>query len=475
VEQQTSPPALADTADTALGAGQQEAEVLPGYQKLREPWTGDLDAIVDRGYLRALVVHSRTSYFLDGAQQRGITYEAMVEFERFLNEKVPGNRKVHVVFIPVRRDQLISAVADGTGDLAAANLTVTPARQKLVDFSDAAVRNVKEVVVTGPTGPTLSSLDDLSDQEVHVRRSSSYYESLLSLNETFRAAGRAPVKIRLADENLEDEDLLEMLNAELLPAVIIDDHKAKLWAQVFDQITIHHTIAVREGGTVAWALRKNSPRLLGLVNDFAKDHRAGTLFGNILLNRYFRSTKWVTNPGSKEQMARFRATVDLFKQYAGRYEFDWLLVMAQAYQESTLDQRMQSHVGAVGVMQLLPSTAAGSPINIPNVHKLEDNIHAGTKYLRYITDQYFSDPEINAVNKTLFAFASYNGGPNRIARLRRKAKEQGFDSNIWFKNVEVVAAREIGQENVQYVSNIYKYYIAYKLITEEQESSADGA
>ena len=307
-----------------------------------------------------------------------------------------------------------------------------------------------------------------------MRRSSSYYDSLLSLNETFSAAGKTPVKIRLADENLEDEDLLEMLNAELIPAVIIDDHKAKLWEQVFEQITVHHEIAVREGGTVAWALRQNSPQLLALVNDFAKGHRAGTLFGNILLNRYLRSAKWVTNPGSKAQMARFRATVDLFKQYAGRYELDWLLVMAQAYQESTLDQRMRSQVGAVGVMQLLPSTAAGSPINLPDIHKLEDNIHAGTKYLRYITDHYFSDSEINSVNKTLFAFAAYNGGPNRIARLRRKAKEQGFDPNMWFKNVEVIAAREIGQENVQYVSNIYKYYIAYKLITERQEASADA-
>ena len=157
-DQSATAPAAAELAAAALGTGQQGAEVFPGYRKLREPWTGDLDAIVERGYIRALVVHSRTLYFLDGAQQRGATYEAMVEFERFLNEKVPGLRKVHVVFIPVRRDQMISSVADGTGDIAAANLTITAERQKLVDFSDAGIRNVKEVVVTGPTGPKLSSI-----------------------------------------------------------------------------------------------------------------------------------------------------------------------------------------------------------------------------------------------------------------------------------------------------------------------------
>lgn len=458
----------------ALGTDELPQEVLPGYRRLREPWFGDLDEIVERGFLRALVVHSRTSYFLDGARQRGITYEAMVEFERFLNERVPGRRKIHVIFVPVRRDQLISSIANGTGDIAAANLTVTSERAQFVDFSEAATKNVKEVVVTGPSGPSLSSLDDLSGQMVHVRRSSSYFDSLTRLNLTLAESGKAVVDIRFADENLEDEDLLEMVNADLLPAIVVDDHKAKLWEQVFDQIVVHHDIAVREGGSIAWATQKNTPQLLDLINDFALEHRTGTLFGNILRNRYFRSTKWITNPGSQEQMARFRTTVDLFKQYADTYDFDWLLIMAQAYQESRLDQQLKSPVGAIGIMQLLPSTAAGNPINIPDITDLEANIHAGTKYLHFIIEQYLDDPDIDPLNKTLFAFASYNAGPSRIRRLRREAAEKGFNPNLWFKNVEVIAARDIGQETVQYVSNIYKYYVAYKLIAERENAAAEA-
>lgn len=429
--------------------------------------------MVERGYIRALVVHSKTTYFLDGAQQRGITYEAMREFERFLNEKLGRRkRKVHIVFIPVPRDELISSVANGTGDIAAANLTVTPEREKLVDFSDAAMRNVKELVVTGPSGPRLSSVSDLAGQEIHVRQSSSYYESLTRLNDEFRGTGKPPIKVELADENLEDEDLLEMVNAGLIPAVVVDSHKADFWAQVFDDVTVHHDVAVREGGTVAWALRKNSPGLLEVVNEFAKGHRAGTLFGNVLLKRYLRSTKWVKNPQTEQEMRKFETTVDLFRKYAGEYEFDWLLIMAQAYQESTLDQNRRSRVGAIGVMQLMPATAAGSPISIQEIHKIENNIHAGVKYLRHIVDRYFDDEEIDELNRILFAFASYNGGPTRIARLRRKAADEGLDPNRWFKNVELVVAREVGREPVQYVSNVYKYYIAYKLITERQQARA---
>lgn len=462
--------------DSALGTGEPGAEILPGYSALRQPSTLDLEDMVERGYIRVLVVPSKTLYFLDGAQQRGATYEAMVEFERFLNAKIPGRDKVNIVFIPVRRDQLVSSIAEGTGDIAAASLTVTPERLELVDFSDAGVRNVKEVVITGPSAPQLTSIDDLSGQKVYVRRSSSYYDSLVRLNASFSEAGRTPVDIQIADENLEDGDLLEMVNADLLPAVIVDDFQAKLWEQVFDQITVHHDIAVREGGSIAWAVRKNSPQLLDVVNEFIKGHRAGTLFGNILLKRYLGTTKWVTNPGSREDMARFQATVDLFRQYSDTYDFDWLLIMAQSYQESRLDQQLRSRVGAIGVMQILPQTAAGPPINIPDISEIENNVHAGTKYLRHIIDQYLDDPEIDDLNKTLLAFAAYNGGPTRISRLRRKAAAQGLDPNRWFRNVEVIAAREIGQETVQYVSNIYKYYIAYKLIVQrQQERIAAGA
>jgi membrane-bound lytic murein transglycosylase MltF len=172
-------------------------------------------------------------------------------------------------------------------------------------------------------------------------------------------------------------------------------------------------------------------------------------------------------------MKRFRDSVELFKKYGHQYDFDWLMLAAQAYQESHIDQTAHSPSGAVGVMQIKPSTAAGKPIYIQGVeNSAANNIQAGVKYLRFITDQYFKNDPMDHLNKELFAFASYNAGPARIAKLRRQAAREGFDPNQWFNNVEVIASREIGRETVMYVDDIYKYYVAYKLVAEHEASKA---
>jgi membrane-bound lytic murein transglycosylase MltF len=78
------------------------------------------------------------------------------------------------------------------------------------------------------------------------------------------------------------------------------------------------------------------------------------------------------------------------------------------------------------------------------------------------------------LDKALFAFASYNAGPARVQQLRKEAAKRGLDPNVWFQNVEYVAAEKIGQETVTYVSNIYKYYVAYRLIRESQAARKEA-
>ena len=440
----------------------------------RQPWTGDLDGMRKRRTIRVLVPFSRTFFFLDQGRKRGLTYDAVMEYEKFLNRKVKNKHLgMHIVVIPTPRNRLFTDLVAGFGDIAAGNLTITPKRKKLVDFSDPSLTNVREIIVTGPGAPRIKSIFDLSGMEIVVRKSSSYYESLLSLNKTLSSIGKKPVSIMFADEYLEDEDLLEMVNAGLIPMIIIDSHKGEFWAKVFKHITLHHNLRLRTGGEIAWAVRKNSPLLKKSINSFVKRAKKGTLTGNILFQRYLENTKYIRS-FSADSMKRYNRTLDLFKKYGRKYDFPYLLLTALAYQESGLNQKKRSNAGAIGIMQVLPSTASDRNVNIKHINRIENNIHAGTRYLRFMADRYFADPALTPLNRDLFTVASYNAGPARVAKLRKEAVRRGYDGNVWFNNVEVVAAARIGRETVQYVRNIYKYYVAYEYIMKKQKMKKVG-
>jgi len=444
---------------------------------IAKKWTGDFDGMLKRQFIRVLVVYSKTFYFLDRGTERGTTYEALKLFEDDINWQPAVRRqlkakhlRMNVVFLPVRRDQLIPALREGRGDIAAAFLTITPERQMLVDFSDPILSGIDEIVVTGPGAPPIGTLDDLSGKEVFVRKSSSHSESLQTLNADFAKAGRAPVKVKPAPEELEDEDLLEMVNAGVLPIVVVDNRVAQFWKQIFPNLVLHPDVALRTGGEIGWMIRKDSPQLKAAVNDFIRRRDRGGREAQIIVAEYLKNTKWVKNSTSEAEMQKFQRTVKFFKKYGEQYDMDYLLMMAQGYQESTLDQDAKSRVGAIGIMQLMPAT--GAAMQVGDITETEPNIHAGVKYIRFMVDRYLKDEPMDRLNKLLFAFASYNAGPGRIAQLRRETAERGLDPNVWFNNVEIVAARRIGGETVNYVSNIYKYYIAYKLITEAEEERA---
>jgi membrane-bound lytic murein transglycosylase MltF len=434
------------------------------------PWSGDFDGILKRRYIRVLVTFSKTHYYVLNGVQHGSAYEYFKAFEDWVNKKYPQpvkNLKFHVLFVPVPRDQLLPRLVAGRGDLAVGTLLVTPERKKIVDFSKPVVTGVREIAVTGPHSPELHSVEDLSGQEVFVRKSSSHYEHLEELNVKLRSEGKAIVKLRLAPEDLEDEDLLEMLNAGLVPVVVTDAYLPKLWTSFYTNIKANPDVVIHEGGEIAWAMRKNSPKLMETVNEFVETHKQGTAFGNSVISRYAQNAKMLKNAVNPDQLKKFQETAEFFKKYGAQYNVDYLLMMAQGFQESTLDQNAKSSVGAIGVMQLMPAT--GEQMKVGDIHQEEANIHGGVKYIRFMVDKYFANEPMDDTNKILFAFAAYNAGPGRIHALRQEAAKKGLDPNVWIDNVELVAANRIGMETVTYVSNIYKYYIAYKLVAEQEE------
>src|SRR4051794_9139268 len=461
--------ALAAPGSAATGSGAPpsppEAEALLE----RAAYRGDLDVLLKKGAVRVLTAYSKTDFFVDRGESGGVTYEYMRAFEAFLRKRQGGRgAKVAVYFVPVSRDRLIPALLAGEGDLVAANLTVTPERRARVDFSEPYLEDVREVVVTGPASPELGTVDDLAGQEVWARRASSYWASLQALNRRLAAARRAPARPVEADEHLEDEDLLDMLNAGLIPLTVVDDHKARLWAGVLPKITVHEDLFVREGGRIAFALRKKSPKLKAALDAFVAKTAKGTTFGNVVFNRYLAGTGVVKDASSEAERRKFEAMLGLFGRFGERYGFDPLMLAAQGYQESRLDNSVRSPAGAVGVMQVLPLTAGDPNVDIAHIEVLENNVQAAAKYMRFVLDTYFPEARMDPFNRTMFAFASYNAGPARIAGLRRQAAGRGLDPDRWFGQVERVVAERIGRETVQYVSNILKYYVVYRRVAELQ-------
>jgi len=459
--------AAAEVKSSAQTPPRERLTITP--ETAMKPWTGDLDGMINRRLIRVLTVYGKTFYFLDKGTQRGMAYDGFRLFEKDLNEKLAKEKKqkhlkVQVMFIPVARDELLQALATGKGDIAGANLTITAERQKLVDFSSPMYPNVSELVVSGPASPAVSSVDDLAGKEVFVRKSSSYYESLVALNRRFATEKKPGVIIKEAPETLEDEDLMEMVNAGLIPLIVVDKHKADFWKQIFPKIKVHDGVALRTGGDIAWAIRKGSPQLKAAVDDFMGRHAKGTTAGNTILIRYLKNVKYVKDAGSEAERKKFLALVQFFQKYGDKYDVDWLLMAAQGYQESQLNQAARSKVGAIGVMQVMPAT--GKELGVGDITESEANIHAGIKYMRWMIDQYYGKEPMTKLDKALFAFASYNAGAGRISQLRKEAAKRGLDPNVWFHNVEYVAAEKIGAETVTYVGNIYKYYIAYHLMRE---------
>lgn len=441
---------------------------------IHDAWTGDFEQMVERNLIRALVPYSRTHYFLDGAQPRGLTYERLKAFENHINTALERDiLKVRVVIIPTPKDRLLPDLLAGRGDIAAGHLMISPEWENRVSFTIPAFTDVDEIVVTGPAAPPIFNIEDLSGQTLHVRPSCSYHDSLVRLNRHFQKRRLAPAAIIPMSEILEDEDILEMIHAGIISISVIDSIKAGLWSQVFSDIIFHHDMVLCSGGEIAWAVRKDSLMLKNQLNEFWRFHQPGTKMGNILIHKYLQNARWISNPLGKNALERFEEAVPLFKRYANQYGFDWLMVAAMAFQESGIDQRRISPAGAVGIMQVLPSTAAHFRIDIPDVHDIESNIHAGLKYLRFITDRYFDDDALDDFNAMLFAMAAYNAGPARIIRFRREAGESGRNPDIWFGNVEIIAAQRIGRETVEYVSNIYKYYLAYRLFQEKDAEKED--
>ncbi len=423
------------------------------------PWKGDLPAMFkEHRPLRVLVSYSRTNFFLDKGAMRGMEHDLMRAFEKRLAKAHPKT-PVRMVFIAVPFDKLLPALLEGRGDIAAAGLTVTEAREKQVAFSTPYRKDVTELVVGSDRSLPITKPSDLAGKTVHVMAGSSYVNHLKAINATLRKRGMKPVNIREADTDLVTEDLLGMVNAHMIDYAAGDSHLVDVWKEALPNLRPYADAPLFTGGRLAWAVRPGCKALRKDLDAFAATVRQGTLMGNMVFKRYFVNADWVNNPHDPTARQALDNMADVFMKYAEKYDFDWLKLAALGFQESRLNMAMKSKAGAVGVMQVRPATASDPNVNVGDIETLDGNIHAGAKYLRFLRDNYFLDADPDA--QVDFALAAYNAGPARVRGLRKKAEAMGLDPDQWFGNVEWAAYREIGGETPAYVANVQMYYAAY--------------
>jgi len=413
--------------------------------------------------LTVLIPYDRTRFFIHKGEPRGFEFELVRQFESVFNEsKSVRSLPLQTIFVPVPFGQALDLLAEGKGDIAAGGFTVTPERAARLPFSDPYMEDVRELVVRHANeGPSLEKIEELAGRRVVVVKNSSYAEHLRSLNAEFESRALAPIDIVEAPVSLMSEDILELVHSGAVALTVVDEHIAQLWSEVLPGIEVTE-LAIAQGNTIAWALSHHlGAPMVDAINDFMAEARRGSLLGNILFSRYFEGTEWISNPLSKEAITEVSRYRPFFSRYADEVELDWRLIAAVAFQESGFDPYARSAAGAVGLMQVLPATAA--ELGISDLSTPEAQIAAGARYLASMVDR-FKDEGVTPAQALNLALASYNAGPRRVAELREFTDQQlGLDPDVWFLNVERAAARKVGQEPVRYVANVHKYRLAYEL------------
>lgn len=444
-------------------------EEHPLGEHLSHEYRGGLATVLEKRYLRVLTSRNSFDYYVHKGQSRGYQYEMVKAFVKHLNRKYHRGRTtppIQFELLPVSSDQLIPLLLRGGGDMIASRMTITPDRAERVLFS-IPYKDVDEVVVTNQELGPFRTLDDLSGRSFAVRRSSSYHESLTSLNQRLASKGLPPVRIVAVEEEIETEDIIGLVSLGRYQFTVADSILAKMAVEVFDGVAVIPALKLRTGGKLAWATHPDSADLQREMNEFLPRYREGSLLGNIAVRKYFENFGQIRlrigDDGS--QLSSYDA---LFRRYAQRYGFDWRLIAAVAYQESRFNQKARNRSGATGLFQIKPATAREPYIGIPRIageENAEHNIHAGVRYLAWIKRRYFdSEPGMKEKDRVRMTLAAFNAGPATVRRAIRRAEAMNLDPLRWFRNVEISMLSLKRSEPVKYVSEINKRYLSYILL-----------
>lgn len=419
--------------------------------------TDDMTDIAERRVLRVLTRNSASTYFLWKGQLQGFEYDLAHAFAEREGLRLE-------VIVPPDGEDLLSWLVEGKGDLIAAAITPTEERRKQDVLFSRPYNYVSQVVVTRALDTELDSIEDLHGRRFHVRRSSSYWETL----KTLQASG-VHFDLVAVPEDIETEEILARVATHEYDLTLADSHIVGIEMTWREDLRNAFPI----GATVphAWAVRSTNPQLLDAINQFINLEYKG-LFYNVKHTQYFKNEARIRAVGRYAGSATLFSPYDtIVKKYAEQYDFDWRLIVSQMYQESKFDPTARSRAGAAGLMQILPRTA--EELGFTDLHDPEVGIQAGLMYMDWLRDRF--DPQLAVTDRMWFILASYNAGPGHVRDARRLATRQGLDPNRWFGNVEqamlLLSRRQYaqealhgycrGSEPVNYVSEIRQRYRAY--------------
>ncbi len=438
--------------------------IVPQLSRLDDHWREDLPEMLQRRTIRVLTTYSPSTYFIFEGRSYGFEYSLLKDFETFINRRFRRKATQTVLeFIPVPENLLIPCLQIGIGDMVAAGIRRPPQDIDGIDFTIPYLQNVSDVLITHRQAPAINLIEDLAGRRIHIQPAWQQSKTLRRIDARLLVTGRRPLKRTTTNGFLSSEDILELVNEGVIDLSIVESHIARLWSSVYPDIVILEFPEISAHTPIAWAVRRDNPEFKASLDRFLRGRQRGSWFGNIYYRQYFKETRWVSNPLIPTDHAKFSRYAPLFRKYGSRYGFDWMLLAAIAYQESQMKNRRRSHAGAVGLMQVMPTTAGDANVDIDNIWDPEQNVHAGSKYLALLRDVYFPAAEYSPQERIHFILAAYNAGPGKIARCRRLAVRMGNDPRKWFGHTELAARRLIGNETVRYVSNVSRYYMAYSL------------
>lgn len=472
---------------------------------------------LDEKRLIVALESNSTDYFLYQGQPMGYHLEILQELAHHMGcqlEIIHGNSLT----------EQLDLLKTGKVDIIASNLNITPSRERFIEFSHPLYHTRQVLVQLKPdylsdTASYITRVEQLQDKIVYVRHNSVFENTLKKLNRDYPRWNHIHIE---RSEETEEELLFQVSRGEIA-YTIASESKASRFAQTHPQMDCH--LPLSEPEPIGWAMRLYDDSLHLLVNQWI-DSLSGTQDFKYLYHKYYelpfhktvlsvesgfkkmdsvsdtrKREQWEMlvkeglvdasdtsymdqtykrkHTGKKTKMSNLAITPfdPLLKKYSREIGWDWRLLASLIYQESQFQSHLVSKQGAIGLMQMMPSTARTYHITVRSSE--EDQIKAGVAYIASLYKSLKKNigDSIAPSEMVYFVLASYNTGPGHVLDARRLALKYGADPNVWYGNVETYMGLKSdpkyykdpecrngyarGKETVDFVRKIDRRYMHY--------------